>query len=174
MNRSIDRKEPSVTVELDPKTYHEDAVLAAAHVLARRAEVWLEGRSATLKPKPPLGESDLEALADEFVEEAVAQELRRRIAEGGRTVREYIVMQALLSAAGPQVQPTQTQLPPMSADQESEIASLIREAEQEIREQQQIGRMKPELPSGEAVGGDDRPMDPAKILELLDKADGKP
>ena len=86
-----------VLLEFDGAVFHPDAVLAAAHVLARTLEVSLEadGRGGTrAHVSPPDG-------APALRDEAAAQELRRRVAAANRPLREYIVTRSLLSAGSP-------------------------------------------------------------------------
>ncbi|TPW20361.1 MAG: hypothetical protein FD126_1760 [Elusimicrobia bacterium] len=132
LKRRIDAGSGSVFVTLKPSAVRPEAVLTAAHVLSRKADVWLEEGEAELRPKAGKPSADaLEALAAEFAEEAVTQELRRRVAESNRSVRDYLVTQALVSAAGAQgtAQPTMGNL---SEDQEKDIDQLIAEAEREL------------------------------------------
>lgn len=132
LKRRIDARSGSVFVALKPSAIRPEAVLTAAHVLSRKADVWLGEEEVELRSKEaePSAEA-LEALAAEFGEEAVTQELRRRVAESNRSVRDYLVAQALVSAAGAQgtAQPTMGNL---SEDQEKDIDQLIAEAEKEL------------------------------------------
>jgi len=105
MNCSTDIKQRRVTFEID-KAIDEEAVLAAAHAFAGRAEVWTTDGGVELEAQEGSGldAAGLESLAEEFNEELVAQELRRRIAASNRSVREYLITQALLAAANEQGQ----------------------------------------------------------------------
>ena len=85
------------TLSFDPAATHPDALAAAAHVFAGRAEVWLGEDEVTLRVADAAA---LDALAAEFLAEVNSQELRRRIAAATRPLREYIITQALLAAAG--------------------------------------------------------------------------
>lgn len=109
-------------MSFDGAVFHPDSVLAAVHVLARRLTVTLEadGRGGTLARVAPA--EGAAALRDE----AAAQELRRRIAAGNRTLREYIVTRSLLSAG------TQTGAPALQ--DVGELDGLLTEVEREIAE----------------------------------------
>lgn len=109
-------------VHFDGTVFHPDSVLAAAHVLARRMTVTLEpdGRGGTLARVAPA--EGAAALRDE----AAAQELRRRIAAGNRTLREYVVTRSLLSAGAPPCPPA-----PQDA---GELDGLLAEVERDIAE----------------------------------------
>ncbi|MBI3297199.1 MAG: hypothetical protein HYZ75_03480 [Elusimicrobia bacterium] len=121
-----------VRVALDSEIYHPDAVLGAAHVLARRMRVWLrpDGRGGTQARLANaeggrLKAATLEAL---FLDEAAAQELRRRSGAANRALREYIVTQALLSAGR-----ERRDLPPaLSPEEDAEVDRLIAEVEGEL------------------------------------------
>lgn len=128
----IDPASHSVFVTLEETTIRPDAVLTAAHVLSRKAEVWLGEEEVELRPKAGQGSAaELQALAAEFAEEAVTQELRRRVAETNRSVRDYLITQALVTASGAQgnAQPAMGNL---TEDQEKDIDQLIAEAEKEL------------------------------------------
>ncbi|TBR25581.1 hypothetical protein EPO15_01940 [bacterium] len=117
-------------LEFDGALFHPDAVLAAAHALARRLRVSLkpDGRGGTLaRVSPPEG-------ADALLDEAAAQELRRRIAVETRPLREYIVTQSLLSAGGERTGAPAASSPALSPEEEAEVDRLIAEAEKEIAE----------------------------------------
>lgn len=133
------------TLEFDPAAYHPDALAAAAHLFAGRAEVWLGEDEVTLRVSDPAA---LDALAAEFLAEVNVQELRRRIAAANRTLREYIITQALLSAAGertssPATPTTRTPDPDPRPDGEE---------------------------AGEGGEGDDKPLDPDDILGSWEKS----
>lgn len=116
-------------VPFDGAVYHPDSVLAAAHVLARRLTVTLEpdGRGGTLARVSPA--EGAAALRDE----AAAQELRRRIAAGNRTLREYIVTRSLLSAGAPACPPPRR--PGLPAPQDAgDLDRLLAEVERDIAE----------------------------------------
>lgn len=155
LKRVVDRKAGKAVVKVEGGSVHEESLMMAAHVLSRAAEVWLGEGEVELKPKAG---QDLEALAAEFAEEVLAQELRRRVAAANRSVRDYIVTQALLSAAGQgSAPPPEQQMGNLSADQEEEIQRLIAEAESELGGGQ----------------GEDKPMEPSRILKTLGKDDAK-
>lgn len=103
------RKVRQRTLRFDPAAYHPDAVAAAAHLFAGRAEVWLGDGEVTLRVAEPAA---LDALAAEFLEEVNTQELRRRIAAANRPLREYIITAALLAAAGQRAGPPSTPAAP--------------------------------------------------------------
>lgn len=134
LKRRIDAPSRAVFVTLKGSEIRSEAVLSAAHVLSRKAEVWLGTDEVELRPKQgePADTAALEALAAEFAEEAVAQELRRRVAEANRSVRDYLVTQALLSASGDDQAGAQQQMGDLSKEQEKDIDQLIEEAEQEL------------------------------------------
>lgn len=117
-------------VTFDGAVFHPDAVLAAAHALARNLRVWLksDGRGGTLARVSPADGAD--ALRDE----AAAQELRRRISTQTRPLREYIVTQSLLAAGGERQAPGGTAGPALTPEEEAEVDRLIAEAEKEISE----------------------------------------
>lgn len=132
LKRRIDAASHSVIVTLEEPAIRPDAVLTAAHVLSRKAEVWLGEGEVELKPKKKKASvAELEALAAEFAEEAVTQELRRRVAETNRSVRDYLVTQALVTAAGAQGT-SQPEMGNLSEEQEKDIDQLIAEAEKEL------------------------------------------
>lgn len=121
-----------VGVALDAAVYHPDSVLGAAHVLARRMRVWLrsDGRGGTRARLANADGGSLKPAALEamFLDEAAAQELRRRAAVANRTLREFIVTQALLSAGGERKGPPA----PLSPEEDAEVDRLIAEVEREI------------------------------------------
>jgi His-Xaa-Ser system protein HxsD len=130
----------------DPAAYHPDAVAAAAHLFAGRAEVWLGDGEVTLRVREPAA---LDALAAEFLEEVNSAELRRRIAAANRPLREYIITAALLAAAGERAgQAAAPAAPPTPAP-------------------------APE-PVPEGGEGDDKPMDPDDILSSWEKGHARP
>ena len=132
LKRRIDARSHSVFVTLEEPAIRPDAVLTAAHVLSRKADVWLGEGEVELRPKGKKNSAaDLEALAAEFAEEAVTQELRRRVAETNRSVRDYIVTQALVTASGAQGT-SQPAMGNLTEDQEKDIDQLIAEAEKEL------------------------------------------
>ena len=141
------RADGKVRLVLDAATYHPDSVLEAAHVLAARARVWLRkvprGTEALVEAR---GSVSSPGLGEEFLDEVSAQELRRRIAERNRPIREYIVTQALLAASGPAHSGASRENAPLSAADEEEIDRLIREAEKEIE-----GKI-PSGPDDEGIG----------------------
>lgn len=111
-----------VLLEFDGAVFHPDAVLAAAHVMARTLEVSLEadGRGGTrARVSPPDG-------APALRDEAAAQELRRRVAAANRPLREYIVTRSLLSAGSPTPVPV--------PHDQRELERLVVEAERRIAE----------------------------------------
>lgn len=135
------------TLEFDPAAYHPDALAAAAHLFAGRAEVWLGEDEVTLRVADPAA---LDALAAEFLAEANTQELRRRIAAANRTLREYIITQALLAAAG---------------ERASSPATPTTRAPDP----------KPDgAEAGEGGEGDDKPLDPDDILGSWEKSRERP
>lgn len=127
------------TLEFDPAATHPDALAAAAHVFAGRAEVWLGEDEVTLRVADT---ASLDALAAEFLAEVNSQELRRRIAAANKPLREYIITQALLAAAGERAAgpPGPSSPAPNS---------------------------KPHPEGGE---GDDKPLDPDDILSSWEKS----
>jgi len=93
-----------IVVSVDRKLYPLDAVYGAAYVFLDRAYVFLEkGPAGTVKVslagKTPLGESGLNALAGEFVNELLNQSIRATLDESGRRVREYVVLKSHYGAA---------------------------------------------------------------------------
>lgn len=122
----------STEFALDAGVFHPDAVLAAAHVMTRRMRVWLKpgGKSGTIVRVGPRegaeADGELESL---FREEAAAQELRRRVSAANKGLREYVVTQALLSAAGER---PEANGPALSKEEDAEIDRLISEVEAEI------------------------------------------
>jgi len=173
MNCSTDIKQRRVTFEID-KAIDEEAVLAAAHAFAGRAEVWTTDGGVELEAQEGSGldAAGLESLAEEFNEELVAQELRRRIAASNRSVREYLITQALLAAANEQGQQTaDPQLGNLTGDQEDEIARLIREAEQELSGGDLPGKGAAAV-TGEGGEGQDEPLDPKEILKAWEEKSG--
>lgn len=134
LKRRIDSRSRAAVVTLEGSAIRQEAALAAAHVLSRKAEVWLGEGEAELRLKQgEASQEALEALAAEFAEEAVTQELRRRVAEANRTVRDYLVTQALISAAGDmQGAAPEPQMGSLSEEQEKDIDQLIAEAEAEL------------------------------------------
>ena len=132
LKRRIDSASHSVFVTLEEPAIRPDAVLTAAHVLSRKAEVWLGEGEVELRPKAgEASAAELEALAAEFAEEAVTQELRRRVAETNRSVRDYLITQALVTASGAQGN-SQPAMGNLSEEQEKDIDQLIAEAEKEL------------------------------------------
>ena len=119
---------------LDAGVFHPDSVLAAAHVMTRSMRVWLkpEGKKGTVVRVGPreggAADAELESL---FREEAAAQELRRRVSAANKGLREYVVTQALLSAAGER---PEANGPALSKEEDAEIDRLISEVEAEIAE----------------------------------------
>lgn len=121
------------------------AVQGAAHLLADRAWAVLErrpgGLAVTLTPKEGPGAGDLDALGALFERLVADQSLRRRLAEGGRGLLEYVVSHALVPAAPqPSSEPPAA---PLTAEQQSEIDSLILAAEAEITELKKRGADDP-------------------------------
>lgn len=173
MNCSIDEKQRRVSFEV-ASNIDEEAVLAAAHAFSDRAEVWTTDGGVELEAKEGAA-ADAEALdrlASEFREELVAQELRRRIAASNRSVREYLITQALLAAANEQgQQPAEAQLGNLTGDQEDEIARLIQEAEQELSSggAPAAGAKRA---AGEGGEGQDQPLDPKDILKAWEEKSG--
>ncbi|MFH1724833.1 MAG: hypothetical protein ABII00_09450 [Elusimicrobiota bacterium] len=158
--RKLNEKDQTVSVTLDPGAIHPDAVLGAAQVLTRKAEVWVRKNGLTLRPKKRSSRRALEALAEEFSEEAIAQELRRRIAADNRSVREFIITQALLAAAGERGErPDPARSAGPSGNEQNEIQELIREAEWELN----VGSGKDEV---EGRGG---AVDLNERLKVLDE-----
>lgn len=144
-------------LEFDGKTYHPDAVMAAAHALARSLRVWLkaDGKGGTLaRVSPPEG-------ADALRDEAAAQELRRRIAVDTRPLREYIVTQSLLAAGGERQAPAGVPAPALTPEEEAEVDRLIAEAEKEISEKvsrfEAAGEPEPTWEDRERAAGDAAP-----------------
>lgn len=132
LKRRIDPASHSVFVTLDDSAIRPDAVLTAAHVLSSKADVWLDEGEVELRPKADKASAaELEALAAEFAEEAVTQELRRRVAETNRSVRDYLITQALVTASGAQGT-SQPAMGNLSEEQEKDIDQLIAEAEKEL------------------------------------------
>lgn len=117
---------------LDGGVFHADSVLAAAHVMARRLRVWLkpDGKGGTVVRaalrEGEDGAGDPESL---FREEAAAQELRRRVSAANKGLREYVVTQALLAAAGER---PEAHAGVLSKEEDAEIDRLISEVEAEI------------------------------------------
>ncbi|TPW21024.1 MAG: hypothetical protein FD126_1098 [Elusimicrobia bacterium] len=107
-------------IVFDAELYQADSVLAAAQVLARRLAVVIkpDGRGGLVaRVRPSEG-------AEALLEEAGAQELRRRVAAANRTLREYVVTRSLLSAGGPAVAPV--------PEDRRELERLVLEAERSI------------------------------------------
>jgi len=178
MDCDIDVKQQRVSFEYDD-AIEEQAVLSAAYVFARRAEVWTTDDGVELEAKgdSKLDEDGLKALASEFSEELIAQELRRRIATENRSVRDYLITQALLAAANEQgQQPADSQLQNLSGDQEEEIQRLIQEAETELETQgaPPTSGGNNATPGGKGEGGEgqDEPLDPKAILKSWEEKRG--
>lgn len=155
----IDARARAAYVTLKGSAVRPEAVLTAAHVLSRKADVWLDKGEVELRPKRgKAGKEALEALAAEFAEEAVTQELRRRVATANRSVRDYIVTQALVSAAGEAKSTAEPAMGNLSEEQEKDIDQLIAEAEQELAAGQAAASKGSPAPVGLAdprVGGGD-------------------
>lgn len=134
---------PERTLEFDPAAYHPDALAAAAHLFAGRAEVWLGEDEVTLRVADA---ASLDALAAEFLAEVNSQELRRRIAAANKPLREYIITQALLAAAGERATAPSGPSSPAPAS-------------------------KPDPEGGE---GDDKPLDPDDILSSWEASRDRP
>ena len=90
-----------VSFPLDAVLSGEEVLLAAAHVFSPRADVWTENAVVELEARGArLDAEGLMELARDFREELAAQELRRRIASENKTVREYVIVSALLAGSG--------------------------------------------------------------------------
>ena len=124
-------EDEAVELVFDGSVYHPDSVLAAAHVLARGLRAWLkpDGHGGTVARLAPTGGGGLAPLLDAFRDEAAAQELRRRVAEANRGLREYVVTQALLAAAEPFRAGAA-----LSPEDDAEVDRLIAAVEREIAE----------------------------------------
>ncbi len=171
MNCDIDINQQRVSFEIGD-TITEEAVLSTAHVFSRRAEVWTseEGVELEVKGDSKLDESGLKKLGAEFLEELTAQELRRRISVENRSVREYLITQALIAAANEQgQQPADSQLGNLTGDQEDEIQRLISEAESELESKAGAPSSGGQnaTPNGKGEGGEgqDESLDPKAILK---------
>jgi His-Xaa-Ser system protein HxsD len=174
MDCSTDIDQQRVSFEVGD-AIDEEAVLAAAHAFSSRVEVWETDDGVELEAKgdSKLDEAGLRALAAEFSEELVAQELRRRIAAENRSVREYLITQALLAAANEQGrQPADSQLGNLSGDQEDEIQRLIQEAEEELSGGRPDSGGRNATPGGEGGEGQDEPLDPKDILKSWEEKSG--
>lgn len=147
----------ALTLSLDGAVYHPDAVLAAAHVLARRLRVWLrsDGRGGTRASLAAAVGAPFDAAAAEalFLDEAAAQELRRRAAAANAGLREYVVTQALL-AAGPDPQGAPAPPPPGG---DAELERLIAEAERELEDKAARFAQEGQAAASEESGGADAP-----------------
>jgi len=171
MDCDINVKQQRVSFEVND-AIEEQAVLSAAYVFARRAEVWTTDDGVELEAKgdAKLDEKGLTSLAVDFSEELTAQELRRRIGAENRTVREYLITQALLAAANEQgQQPADSQLGNLTGDQEDEIQRLMTEAESELDATSSAPTSGGgnATPSGKGEGGEgqDESVDPKAILK---------
>lgn len=130
-----------ISFEVDARRDGPEPVLGAAYLLMDRAYALVSGDKAkvltvTLRPKGARGADDLAALKRDFEAELAAQRLRWAVARNNRTVREYVVENALAlakefseRAAPGAAAPAAEQL---TADQRSEIERLIAEVETEI------------------------------------------
>lgn len=137
LKRRIDPRSRSAFVAVKGSVVRAESVLSAAHVLSGKAEVWVGEDEVELRPKGGgSGKDALEALAAEFAEEVVTQELRRRVAAANRTVRDYLVTQALITASGDAESAAQQPMGSLSEGQEKDIEQLIAEAEQELAQGQ--------------------------------------
>ncbi|MFH1724376.1 MAG: hypothetical protein ABII00_07120 [Elusimicrobiota bacterium] len=146
MGKPRKKSRKRTTLTLDAAVYHPDSVLRAAHVMAGKLRIRIGPMKSgvshvVLEAVEASGAVALSALADDFLDEAAAQELRRRVAADNRTVREYIITLALLSASGER--PLAAEKPPateraasprLSQEEEAEIDRLIEEAEREIKQ----------------------------------------
>lgn len=158
LKRRIDARARAAFVTLKGSAVRPEAVLSAAHVLSRKADVWMGKGEVELRPKRgKAGKAALEALAAEFAEEAVTQELRRRVAAANRSVRDYIVTQALVSAAGEAKSAAEPAMGNLSQEQEKDIDQLIAEAEQELAAGQPAAPGAPPVGLADpAIGGGEK------------------
>jgi len=94
-------------VTLDLAIYSLEGIKRAAYWLTGRAYVYVEpadGQATVLVRLAPIDpSSDLAALAGEFVNRVLDEDLRRQVFEETRPIRELIVAQAFAEADLPEV-----------------------------------------------------------------------
>ncbi len=101
---NIKEKENVVEVSADTEIYSMDAIYSASYNLLDRAYIILDGDSkktvkVSLKGKEKLDKNKLEELADTFFNELISSEIRIKISNKNRLVREYIISAALVGAS---------------------------------------------------------------------------
>jgi His-Xaa-Ser system protein HxsD len=93
-----------MTLSLDMDLYSREVLYAAAYIFLDRAYVLLDrdgGRFLVhLRGKQVLEEATLRAMAGEFENELLAQELRRMVGKANQKIIEQITNLAITSAAG--------------------------------------------------------------------------
>ena len=101
----IKTKNNTVDFLINLDNYPLEAVYGAAYVFLDRAYVFLDSPSAKkikvfLKGKNSLAEKKLEDLRGEFLNELLNYTVRINLAKTNKKIREFIIGQALFSAAG--------------------------------------------------------------------------
>jgi len=91
-----------ILIKVNPKIYPMEAIYGASFIFLDRAYVKLDGDPEKnvlvyLKGKKALTKNELKNLAGEFLNELLNYTLRNLISKENKTLREYIVAQALIS-----------------------------------------------------------------------------
>ncbi len=136
--------------EVDTSLYPVEAIEAAGDFFSERAEVRVGGRvngivNVSLKPKSAAAAGDLDG---EFHNELLHQALRRKVSQGNRIIRDFIVTKALLSA--------QQAATPVEASPQEESCPECRSAEPAVGQGQADAELEAEI---------------EKLLEEIDKGD---
>ncbi len=100
----LDANASTMTLSLDMELYSREVLYAAAYIFLDRAYVLLDRHGARflvhLRGKQALEEAALRAMAGEFENELLAQELRRMVGKANQKIIEQITNLAITSAAG--------------------------------------------------------------------------
>jgi len=120
-----------VNVRVDLKKYSLDAARYAAYALSGEAFVLVSqaGRDAVSVALSPKGGGSAAPLKARFLRELDDERLREKVSAGNKELREFLTLKAL--SAPPPVPAADSGLTP---EQEKELADLISQVENEIKE----------------------------------------
>lgn len=145
------KRRPEASLEVDPEIYPLEAVEAAAYAFTDRAfaAIARAGKSLRVTLRPKNGTAP-ETLEGEFGNELLHQTLRARVSRENAKLREYIVTRALVSAQPVEAEcadcaapPPPAQAPPVDAQLEKEIETLLAAIEKQEGAEDPLGVIVP-------------------------------
>lgn len=136
------RKNKAIRIRVGLRAHNLDAVRYAAYAVSDAAYVFIApaGKGAAVLELTPKAAAPAPGLARRFAEELKDEELRARIFDANRELREFMILKALSGEQAAAAQPEDSGLTP---EQEKELDALIAQVESEIKKESAGGGKDP-------------------------------